>query len=68
MVMINDLHVGGVDLWKYVDDTTIAETLYKNGLSNIQVVVDDLAQRAQTNRFQLNEAKCRELKLVFKVP
>jgi len=31
--------VGGVDLWKYVDHTTIAETVYNNDISNIQVEV-----------------------------
>ena len=26
-IMINDLEVADIDLWKYVDDTTISETL-----------------------------------------
>ena len=30
VVMINDLQVEGVDLWKYVDDTAISETTHKS--------------------------------------
>ena len=28
--MINELDVPATDLWKYVDDTTISETISKN--------------------------------------
>jgi hypothetical protein len=28
-IMINDLEVADIDLWKYVDDTTISETVLK---------------------------------------
>ena len=30
IIMINELDVPGTDLWKYVDDTTISETISKN--------------------------------------
>ena len=38
--MINDLRVGNVCMWKFVDDTTIAEIAPKGGRSNIQSAVD----------------------------
>ena len=68
VVMINDLNLESVDLWKYVDDTTIAETVQKNNTSNIQVAVNKLVQKTQTDRFQLNEAKCKELRVSFARP
>ena len=34
--MINELDVPGTDLWKYVDDTTISETISKNQDSHVQ--------------------------------
>jgi len=34
--MINDLVVEDARLWKYVDDTTISETVAKGELSNAQ--------------------------------
>ena len=37
---INDLRVSNVRMWKYVDDTTIAEIAPKGGRSNIQSAVD----------------------------
>ena len=40
--MINELDVPANDLWKYVDDTTISETISKNQDSHIQATVDTL--------------------------
>ena len=62
IVMINDLDAPGTDLWKYVDDTTISETISKNQGSQIQAAVDTLASPATVDKFQLNETKCKELK------
>ena len=61
IIMINELDVPGTDLWKYVDDTTISETISKNQDSHIQAAVDTLASRATEDKFQLNETKCKEL-------
>ena len=63
--MINELDVPGTDLWKYVDDTTISETISKNQDSHIQAAVDTLASRATEDKFQLNETKCKELLINF---
>ena len=57
IIMINELDVPGTDLWKYVDDTTISETISKNQDSHIQAAADTLASRATEDKFQLNETK-----------
>ena len=65
VLMIDDIGVTNTDLWKYVDDTTIAETVHKNGTSNIQEAVFELATKSHQNKFQLNKAKCKELRISF---
>ena len=65
IIMINELDVPGTDLWKYVDDTTISETIRKNQASRIQAAIDTLASRATVDKFQLNETKCKELLINF---
>ena len=65
LIMINDLNAGEADMWKYVDDTTISEVIVKGGESCIQQIVDDLAIQARDNGFQLNERKCKELRISF---
>ena len=63
--MINDINVNGVNLRKYVDDTSMAETVHKGQPSGIQVAVDELVRQAETDKFQLNETKCKELQISF---
>ena len=41
IIMINDLDVTGTDLWKYVDDITISETIPRHESSRIQTSVDE---------------------------
>ena len=65
IIMINELDVPGTNLWKYVDDTTISETISKNQASHIQAAVDSLASHATADKFQLNETKCKELLINF---
>ena len=65
IIMINELDVPGTDLWKYVDDITISETISKNQDSHIQAAVDTLASRATEDKNQLNETKCKELLINF---
>ena len=59
------LDVEYLDLWKFVDDTTMAESVDKSEPSKIQAFVDELASKSQIDRFQLNEAKCKELRISF---
>ena len=63
--MINDLDIPGSDLWKYVDDNTVSETVSKGQECNIQNAVDTCSTRATVNKFELNEPKCKELRISF---
>ena len=65
LIMMNDLNAGEADMWKYVDDTTISEVIAKGQESCIQQMVDDLATQAKADGFQLNERKCKELRISF---
>lgn len=65
IVMINDLNISGVQLWKYVDDITMSESVEKNQPSKIQLAVDDLSNKSKANKSQLNETKCKELRIGF---
>ena len=47
VLMIEDIKVTNTDLWKYVDDTTIAEPVEKGEISNIQNAVDELSEKAK---------------------
>ena len=58
IIMVNELDVPATDLWKYVDDTTISETISKNQDSHIHTAVDTLVNRA-------SQTKCKELYINF---
>ena len=64
LVMINDLDTP-VDIWKYVDDTSCSEIVTKGSESKLQEALDDLSRQASLDGFQLNEAKCKELRIGF---
>jgi len=63
--MINDLSVADTTLWKYVDDTTLAESVSRNETSYMQLRVDELVRQSEADGFQLNESKCKELRISF---
>ena len=65
IMMINELDVPANDLWKYVDDKTISETISKNQDSHIQAASTPWSTRASLEKFQLNETKCKELCINF---
>ena len=65
VIMLNDLASPGKDMWKYVDDSTISETILKNEVSHIKDAVDDLANQSRADKFQLNESKCKEMRISF---
>ena len=67
IMMINDLDVPGQDIstWKYLNDTTIAEAVNRNESSKQQDTVDELARQVAADKFQLNETKCKELRISF---
>ena len=63
--MIDDINTSNTELWKYVDDTTIAECVDKKEDSRIQCNVEELIAKSNQNKFQLNESKCKELRILF---
>ena len=65
IIMINDLDVTGSNLWKYVDHITISESTPKHESSKIQTSVDELTRNSTADKFQLNQAKCKELQITF---
>jgi hypothetical protein len=65
VLMIDDIEVTNSNLWKYVDDTTMDKLIEKNQGSNIQSSVTELEAKSQHNKFQLNESKCKELRISF---
>ena len=62
--MINDLNTPA-DMWKYVDDTSCSAIVTKGSVSEFQKAVDDLSRQASIDGFQLNETKCKELRIGF---
>jgi hypothetical protein len=65
ILMINNLYPQSVERWKFVDDTTISETVSKNSASNIQTAVDYVQNWSYDNRLKFNELKCKELVIDF---
>ena len=69
ILMINDLTTPTTtsceSLWKYVDDTTLSETVSKKDQSLIQESVDAVQAWATSNMAELNEEKCKELRIDF---
>ena len=63
--MINYLSVVDTTLWKYVDDTTLVESVSKIETSYMQLRVDELVRQSEADGFQLNESKCKELRISF---
>ena len=46
-----------------MDDTTFAECVEKNGASSMQSRVDEFVTKSRADGFQLNESKCKELRI-----
>ena len=66
MIMINELKVSGVDaLWKYLDDTTMSESVARIIQVLLQNYGDDFVTKSQSNGLQLQESKCKELPVDF---
>ena len=47
-------------MWKYVDDSTVVETVKKNDESQMQNTIDNLVSNATNDKFQMNESKCKD--------
>ena len=48
-----------------MDDTTLAEYVDKNGTSSMESCVDEFVTKSRADGFQLNESKCKELRISF---
>ena len=68
LVMINDLrsNMENISLWKFADDGTLSETVYRLGTSSLQNEIDAVYQWTLANNFQLNSLKCKESIITFK--
>ena len=67
LVLINDLEIStsNTQLWKYVDDTTTSEIVAKGNESKSQLIANQVIQWSIDNRVQLNNDKCKELRISF---
>ena len=52
LIMINDLSVADANIWKYVDDITLAEYVEKNETSSMQLCVDEFVTKSRADGFQ----------------
>lgn len=52
-------------MWKYADDIIILEVQEYGRPSIIQAAVDSLSRQSLSNDVQLNESKCKEVKVCF---
>ena len=59
------LVVENARLWRYVDDTTISETVAKGELGNAQRTTERVVQWSLENRVQLNTDRCKEIRISF---
>ena len=64
-LMINDLKVDALT-WKYVDDTTISQTIPRGSLGNAQHAVTAVEDWSRSQLMQLSADKCKEMVIDFK--
>ena len=65
LVMINDLLTDWNNRWKYVDDSTITESVTPDTNSTFQELVDIIYKWTIGNNIKLNVSKCKELIVDF---
>ena len=65
LVMINDLLTDWNNRWKYVDDSTITESVTPDTNSTLQELVDIIYKWTIANNRKLNISKCKELIIDF---
>ena len=53
-------------LWEYVHDSTLSESVCRDGLSNLhEFNLDEFNQKLTADGFQINESKCKEIRISF---
>ena len=66
LVMINDLIVSDAfSMWKFVDDSTVSETILKGEPSNAQLSANEVYNWSKQNQFELNGDKTKEMLITF---
>ena len=65
LVMINDLLAEWPGRWKYVDDSTAAESVMPDCKSKLQDLVDYIYNWTIKNNMKLNVTKCKEMVVDF---
>ena len=63
--MINYSEIPTSDMWKFVDDSTLSESIRNKDTSYIQNEVAQFTTQSLASKFQLNEGKCKELRIGF---
>ena len=63
--MINDLLAEWPDRWKYVDDSTAAESVMPDCNSKLQDLVDYIYNWTVKNIMKVNVTKCKEMVVDF---
>jgi len=61
LILIDDLHLQ-LPTHKYVDDTTVSETVAKTETSQLQIVIDELVSWSAANHLNINEKKMKEMR------
>ena len=60
VIMVDDINVPGVDdFWRYVDDSTMSESVAKNYSSLLQSHVSIFVEKSIANGMELKETKCK---------
>ena len=59
MISLSQIHA--FNIWKYVDDSTVSETISKGKQSNMQLAANQVQDWSKENLFQLNCDKTKEL-------
>ena len=65
IIMINDLFLDWEDRWKYVDESSLSETLTRDQKSNLQSTLNGINQWCARNNMSLNPRKCKEILVYF---
>ena len=65
LIMVNDLAINYQDRWKYVDDTSLSETIGKDCQSNLQSIINEIDRWCSENDMMLNRSKCKDLIISF---
>jgi len=60
LILIDDLRLQ-VPTHKYVDDTTVSETVAKTETNQLQTVIEELVSWSAANHMNINETKTKEM-------